>query len=218
MTGSDPGDEAAVPSGCPRRVGRRRRWRRLSGLVAAGLALYLATTAVQVVLAAGEDQTVDADAVVVLGAAQYNGVPSPVLRARLDHALDLWNERRAVDIVVTGSRQPGDRFTEARAGFEYLRDRGVPEASLLLVDTGTSTWESLAAASRVLRERAVTRVDVVTDPYHALRVRGIADEVGLDAHVSPTDADYGFGSVVRETALVSVGRVLGYRRVVNWFE
>ena len=85
---------------------------------------YVATTFVLVWQASRHDGRVRADAIVVLGAAQYNGVPSPVLRQRLDHALDLYREGVAPLVVVTGGRQPGDRYTEATTGYNYLRDHG----------------------------------------------------------------------------------------------
>jgi uncharacterized SAM-binding protein YcdF (DUF218 family) len=177
---------------------------------------YVGLTFLQVLLAAGEDDRSPADAIVVLGAAQYDGRPSPVLAGRLDHALELWQERVADVIVTTGSNQPGDRFTEGFAGFEYLRFAGVPEEQILVVTDGDSTWEQLAATARVLRNEGLDRAVLVSDPYHALRLRQIADQVGLDAAVSSTDGGSSIRQLVRETAAVSLGRVLGYRRVDNW--
>lgn len=177
---------------------------------------YVGLTFLQVLLAAGEDDRSPADAIVVLGAAQYDGRPSPVLAGRLDHALELWQEGVADVIVTTGSNQPGDRFTEGFAGFEYLRFAGVPEEQILVVTDGDSTWEQLAATARVLRNEGLDRAVLVSDPYHALRLRQIADQVGLDAAVSSTDGGSSIRQLVRETAAVSLGRVLGYRRVDNW--
>ena len=94
------------------------------------------------------------DAIVVLGAAQYDGRPSPVLAARLDHALELYDDGVAPMIVVTGGRQPGDRFTEATASATYLHEHGVPDAAILRETTGRSSWESLAAAGAVPRRSA----------------------------------------------------------------
>lgn len=177
---------------------------------------YVGLTFLQVLLAAGEDDRSPADAIVVLGAAQYDGRPSPVLAGRLDHALELWQEGVAGVIVTTGANQPGDRFTEGFAGFEYLRFAGVPEEQILVVTDGDSTWEQLAATARVLRNEGLDRAVLVSDPYHALRLRQIADQVGLDAAVSSTDGGSSIRQLVRETAAVSLGRVLGYRRVDNW--
>ncbi len=164
------------------------------------------------------DDRATSDAIVVLGAAQYNGKPSPALRGRLDHGYELWKAQVAPRIVLTGSKQSGDRFTEAYAGFQYLLGRGVPEKDLVVVDTGTSTWESLAATARVLRPKNLTHVTLVSDPFHSFRLVGIADEVHLVAEVSPTDAAVTFGQIAREWMIVSVGRIVGYQRVVRWFE
>ena len=177
---------------------------------------YVFLTFIQVLRASGEDNRDAVDAIVVLGAAQYDGRPSPVFANRLDHAFELWEAGVADIIVTTGSNQPGDRFTEGYAGFEYLRFAGVPEADIRVITDGTSTWEQLAATARVLRPEGLDSVVLVSDPYHALRLRQIADEVGLRASVSTTDGSSSIRQLVRETAAVSLGRILGYRRVDNW--
>lgn len=194
-----------------------RRARRIAIVAAAIVAGYVMLTFFQVLQASGEDDRSPADAIVVLGAAQYDGEPSPVLASRLDHAYELWRTGVADVIVTTGSNQPGDRFTEGFAGFEYLRFAGVPEADLLVVTDGESSYEQLAATARVLRSEDVGEgVVLVSDPYHALRLRQIADQVGLDASVSTTDGGSSIRQLARETAAVSLGRILGYRRVDNW--
>ncbi len=88
-------------------------------------------------------------------------------------------------IVTTGGRQPGDRFTEATAGYNYLRQRGVPDEALLKEVSGTSTWEELSASARFLRDRGITDVLLVSDRYHAYRLEAIAEELGLDASCLP---------------------------------
>lgn len=183
--------------------------------VVAGL-VYVAVTFMQVLVISGRQDSGAVDAIVVLGAAQYNGEPSPVLAARLDHAEELWRDGVASLIVTTGSNQPGDVFTEGFAGFEYLRFAGVPEASIIVITDGASTWEQLAATARVLRARQLSSVVLVSDPYHGLRLRQIATEVGLDANISSTDGSSSIRQLARETAAVSLGRILGYRRVDNW--
>ncbi|MDZ7734307.1 MAG: YdcF family protein [Acidimicrobiia bacterium] len=148
------------------------------------VAIYLLITFVQVWNASNrthEDQT---QAIIVLGAAQYDGRPSPVLEARLDHAIELYDAGVSPTIVVTGGKQPGDRFTEAAAGYEFLRRRDIPDAAILREEQGSNTWEQLAAASRFLAERDITRVVLVSDDYHAYRLGRIADELGLVAQVS----------------------------------
>lgn len=181
-------------------------------LVVAG---YLALIAVQVVGASRTDDPVSVDAIVVLGAAQYDGTPSPALRARLDRALELYEQEFAPKVVLTGSKQPADRFTEAFAGYRYLAARGVAEDALVIVDDGESTFDSLAAASRVLRRDGMTEVLLVTDPYHNRRVLGIAREVGLEPRVTPTASSPSLVQLVGETGRVAVGELVGYRRLFN---
>lgn len=198
-----------------------RRWR-MRRLIVRGVALvvllavaYLAVTFAQVWSAARSDDARSSQAILVLGAAQYDCEPSPVLRQRLDHALDLYQAGTAPVIVVTGGKQAGDRCTEANAGARYLRDAGVPDEDLLLENQGRNSWESLAASTRILRQRDLTEVVLVTDGYHALRVRAIADELGLEAVVSPSGGSGSARELVVETGAVAVGRVLGFRRLVD---
>ena len=190
---------------------------RVVGVLLVVCFLYVSVTFVMVYRASRHDGARAADAVVVLGAAQYNGQPSPVLRDRLDHALALYEAGLAAHIVVTGGRQAGDVFTEATTGYNYLRDRGVPDEALLKEVGGKNTYESLAASARFLRERDLTDIVLVTDGYHALRVRSIAEDLGLRAEVSPTDTRLSrageLRQLLRETAAVSVGRIIGWNRL-----
>jgi uncharacterized SAM-binding protein YcdF (DUF218 family) len=189
------------------------------GLVAFALVfVYLAVTFVQVWLASRRDDARPSQAIIVLGAAQYNGRPSPVLAARLDHAIDLYRRHIAPVIVVTGGRQPGDRFTEATAGADYLHVHGVPDRAILRETTGRTSWESLEAAARFLKSRHLLKVVLVSDPYHSARIEGIAQEVGLDAVTSPTRTSpiRGFAALKRmvgETFRVAAGRIFGYARL-----
>ncbi len=177
---------------------------------------YLAVTFVLAEVASQRDDRRPADAIVVLGAAQYDGRPSPVLRGRLDHAYDLWSQGVAPRIVLTGSKQPGDRFTEAYAGFTHLRERGVPESALTIVDDGDSTWESLAAADRILQAQGVGPITLVSDGYHNARLEGIAAELGMDAVTSPSTTGGSIQEMARETGLVALGRVIGYGRMLRY--
>jgi len=181
------------------------------------LVAYLVFTFAQVWQAARRDQARQADAIVVLGAAQFDGVPSDILRARLDHAHDLYQRRLAPVIVVTGGKQPGDRFTEAGASATYLHTRGVPDEDILREVDGRNSFESLAAAAGFLKERGITTVLLVSDPFHSFRIDAISAELGLDGHPSPTRTSPIVGMaatrhLVRETAAVAVGRIIGYRR------
>lgn len=197
---------------------RRTRW--AIGAVVVALVVYLGATFAHVLWASTWDEATEAktsaEAAVVLGAAQYDGTPSAVFRARLDHAAELYFDEVVPRIVVTGGRAEGDRFTEAYSGLRYLIAAGVPEDDLIVVDDGRSTWESLAASGRVLRGEGIDTVVLVSDPYHSLRLKGIAHEVGLTAFVSPVDMSSPTRQVIRETGAVAIGRVIGYRRSVNW--
>lgn len=212
--------------GTPRRGGFRRgrrrrrplgRLLRLVALAVAVLVAYFGATFVQVYRSSRHDGATQADAIIVLGAAQYNGRPSPVLRNRLDHALELYRDDLAPTIVLTGGRKEGDVFTEATAGYNYLRNQGVPDEALLKEVDGTSSWESLSASARFLIQRGQTKVVLVTDGYHAMRVGSIADDLGLDASVSPIDSRESRAAelrhLARETLAVGVGRVIGYDRL-----
>ncbi len=190
------------------------RWvRRFVALFVSVLLLYLGITAAQVYLASRADQRSPTDAILVLGAAQYDGKPSPALQRRLEHALALYQSGVAPRVVLTGSKRPADRFTEAYAGYKYLIQAGVPEQDLVLVDTGTSTWESLAAAKRVLKQEDITRVTLVSDSFHNRRLQSISQEVGLEDRVSPTVGSATLQQLAGETARVAVGQIFGYRRL-----
>ena len=188
-----------------------------AGVLAMG---YGMITFAQVWWASRQDQARPAQAIVVLGAAQYDGRPSPVLQARLDHALGLWRRRLAPVVVVTGGRQSGDRFTEATASAAYLEAHGVPDAAVLREVSGRTSWESLAGATRFMKERRITDVLLVSDPFHSARLAAIASELGLRGHVSPTRTSPIRGWAVvpffgRETAAVAAGRIVGFRRLVG---
>jgi uncharacterized SAM-binding protein YcdF (DUF218 family) len=194
--------------------------RRVGIVVVLAAVLYYVVTFVQVWWAARHDDTRPSEAIVVLGAAQFNGRPSAVFRARLDHAADLYHERVAPLIVVTGGKQIGDQFTEATSGANYLHGKGVPDSAILRETTSRTSWESLAAAARVLDNRNAKKVVLVSDPFHALRIRSIANELGLDAVTSPTRSSpiSGFDEWRRflsEALRVAIGRIVGFGRLAR---
>jgi uncharacterized SAM-binding protein YcdF (DUF218 family) len=199
-------------------VRRRRRWRWvLLGitLVVLGLGAYYLFSLYQVWSTGRSDQTRPVDAIVVMGAAQYDGEPSPQLAARLDHVVELWPQGYAPLVVVTGGKRPEDRFTEAEASADYLIERGVPADAIVMEDQSTNTDESLAGVSALLEQRGLNEVLIVTDPYHALRSRLIAEDHGLQAWVSPTrtsvvDGAESFGRHLKEAAGVAIGRIIGF--------
>jgi uncharacterized SAM-binding protein YcdF (DUF218 family) len=194
--------------------------RRATAVVVLVVLGYLLVTFVQVWRAARRDEAKPSEAIVVLGAAQFDGRPSAVFRARLDHAADLYESDIAPVVVVTGGKQEGDRFTEATAGANYLHSRGVPDDAILRETQGESSWESLAASAQILADRGMTDVVLVSDPFHSLRVEEIAEELGLDAVTSPTETSpidgadewRNFGT---ETLRVAAGRLVGFDRLAR---
>lgn len=125
------------------------------------------------------------DAIVVLGAAQYDGDPSPVFRARLDHAAQLYRDGVAPRIVTIGGGQPGDRTTEGQAGVDYLAAAGIDESALTAVGVGSDTLASLRASAPVLADHGWTSVVLVTDPAHAARSALMARDIGWTVQTSP---------------------------------
>lgn len=194
--------------------------RRVSGLALLLLLAYLGVTWAQVWVSSTGDAARPAGAIVVLGAAQYDGRPSPVLRARLDHAVALYREGLAPLIVVTGSNRPGDRVTEASASARYLHGNGVPDEAIRREVQGANTYDQVAASRRLLREEGIVDVLLVSDPLHSHRLALTARETGLAAHVSPrtvtaTTTGQWLQTSARETLAVSVGRLVGFRRLRN---
>jgi len=152
------------------------------------------------------DETRPVDAIVVLGAAQYNGRPSNVLSARLDHAIDLYERGFAPTIVVTGGKAEGDTYTEAESGSIYLQERGVPQSAILMESEGRDTWMSMQGVANVLEGTGIDRILLVSDGFHLLRSELMARELGLDAFSSAAPGSpirpwsgAEFAYVIRET-------------------
>ena len=141
-----------------------------------------------VLIVSQQDERPPVDAIVVLGAAQYNGRPSPVLRARLDHALALYRDGVAPMVVVTGGIGRGDTISEAVVGQRYLAARGVPPDAVVAQSEGRTTRASMSAVTEWLRPRGRRRVILVSDPFHMFRLRLEARRTGLEAHTSPTES------------------------------
>lgn len=132
------------------------------------------------------DQAKPAESIVVLGAAQYDGRPSPVLRARLDHGIDLWNRGMGKVLVLTGGRGAGDTTSEAEAGRAYARKHGVPDTVILLENKGRTTRESMLGVAQLLQDRGLKTAILVSDPFHMLRLSIIGRRFGLTPYTSPT--------------------------------
>jgi uncharacterized SAM-binding protein YcdF (DUF218 family) len=126
------------------------------------------------------------DAIVVLGAAQYDGRPSPVLKARLDHAVRLYERGVAPILIMTGGTAPGDTVSEAMVSRRYAIRQGVPAAAILTERGGMTTLESMRAVSRLMRGRNMNTAVLVSDPFHMLRLKLLARRVGFRGYTSPT--------------------------------
>ena len=194
------------------------RLARVVGLLVAISSLYGSVNLAQVWWVGRSDQATAVDAIVVLGVAQYDGRPSPQLQARLDHALTLLLEGASPLVITTGGNQPGDRFTEAETSANYLiNGLGIDyqAVEILQENSGSTTRESLIGVRDIMQSRGLHSVLIVTDPYHSLRSRLIAQDLGLVAYVSPTRTSplQGASAVsrhVREALGVAVAHLIGF--------
>ncbi|NEM08884.1 ElyC/SanA/YdcF family protein [Geodermatophilus normandii] len=189
---------------------------RVFGALVLAALLLVASTAAAIWWTARQDSRPQSDAIVVLGSAQYNGVPSSIFAARLEHALSLWEDGVAPVVVTVGGKAAGDQFTEAEAGRDYLVDAGVPGESLLAVPEGVDTLESMRAVGTAFGERGWSSAVVVTDPWHAMRAERMAEDAGISAGSSPTrqgpavqTRNTQFRYILRETAAYLLYRVTG---------
>ncbi|MGQ0640223.1 MAG: YdcF family protein [Gemmatimonadaceae bacterium] len=165
--------------------GRRRRWRVLSRVLVVLFCAWLVSLAL-VVIWGGRDEASAVDAIVVLGAAQYDGRPSPVLRARLEHAHVLWRKGHAPWMVVTGGVGAGDTTSEAVVGKRFLTQLGVPAEKVLMEAEGRTTDQSMRGVAAMLKSHGISRVLLVSDPFHMLRLDVVARSHGLVPRTSPT--------------------------------
>jgi uncharacterized SAM-binding protein YcdF (DUF218 family) len=187
-------------------------------IVAAVLAVVLlvVSTALAIWWTARHDSRPSADAIVVLGSAQYNGRPSSIFEARLEHAKALYRDGVAPVIVTLGGKADGDQFSEAEAGRDYLAKAGVPAASLLAVPEGADTLQSIRAAAAAFSQHGWNHAVLVTDPWHAMRAERMAEDAGIESDSSPTRQGPAvqtrttqFRYILRETAAYLVYRATG---------
>lgn len=159
-------------------------WR--AGAVAAiVLAGYLGRVASEIQRQSNIDEARSADVIIVMGAAEYRGKPSPVLRARIDHALDLYRQKLAPRILTTGGAGGDPVYTEGEVARKYLIGQGVPSEAILVESEGESTWQSTAAAAEMMRRMNLKSAIVVSDGYHIFRTRKMLEFRGLDVYGSP---------------------------------
>jgi uncharacterized SAM-binding protein YcdF (DUF218 family) len=189
---------------------------RVVGAAVLAAVLVVVSTALAIWWKARQDDRPHSDAIVVLGSAQYNGKPSSIFAARLDHARKLYNEGVAPVIVTVGGKRQGDNYTEAGAGRSWLAERGIPGKALLAVPSGDDTLQSMRDVATAFRGKGWRTAVLVTDPWHAMRAERMADDSGIDASSSPTrqgpaveTRNTQFLYILRETAAYLVYRVTG---------
>ncbi len=189
---------------------------RVVGALVLACVLLVAATTAAIWWTARQDDRSAADAIVVLGSAQYNGVPSSIFEARLEHALALYEAGVAPVVVTVGGKADGDTTTEAEAGRDYLATAGIPEDSLLAVPEGTDTLQSMRVAGTAFADRGWTTAVLVTDPWPAMRAERMAEDSGLEATSSPTRQGPAVQTrgtqvryILRETAAYLLYRVTG---------
>lgn len=156
----------------------------LLGVLGPAVALWLVSLG-SVLTWALEDDAQKADAIIVMGAAQYRGHPSPVLKARLDHAVGLWRRGLAPRLLLTGGIGEGDSASEAAVGRTYVVSLGVPDSAVLLENEGRTSSQSLRRAADLLHARRLTTAVVVSDPFHMLRLEILGRRYGIHPHTSP---------------------------------
>jgi uncharacterized SAM-binding protein YcdF (DUF218 family) len=154
-------------------------------VVVASVVLFLAVTAVQIVHTASLEEIHPADALVVFGAAEYSGRPSPVLRARLDHAFDLYERHVAPVVITTGGAAADPKFSEGGVGRDYLYRRGIPENALIAETQGSDTAQSAQRVAGILHANGMHACVAVSDAYHVFRIRKLLEHEGIHVYVAP---------------------------------
>ena len=201
-------------------LGPLRLAARLAAAVVIVLTGYVAVTFVQIWLRGHEHSSADAAAILVFGTTEDNGTPSLELTDRLKVALALYRAGRAGYVAVTGSRQPGDVYTEAGVSATFLERRGVPK-DRVIVGGGVDTWQNVESVAPALLKRGLTSVLTVTDPFHEYLAMAIASDFGLTPYPSPVadspTSRFGLWRYyLKETLEVGVARVVGYGRLSEW--
>jgi uncharacterized SAM-binding protein YcdF (DUF218 family) len=146
---------------------------------------YLISLSLRIEKQSVRDEAKRADMIIVMGAAEYRGKPSPVLRARLDHAVELYRTRYAPLILTTGGAGGDPKFTEAEVGRSYLIDRGIPPEQIVVENQGETTAQSLAAAFEIMQRMGLRSCIVVSDGYHIFRAKKYLQAEGLTVFGSP---------------------------------
>jgi len=163
-----------------------RSYLRMTAAIVCVVLIAWVVSMVMVERAGRRDEAQEADAIVVLGAAQYVGRPSPVLRARVDHAVSLWKRGLAPTLILTGGTGVGDTTSEAAVARKYAMSRGVPDRAIVVEIKGRTTSESMRAVARIMDDREQNSVILVSDPFHMLRLSILVRRFGLEPYTSPT--------------------------------
>jgi uncharacterized SAM-binding protein YcdF (DUF218 family) len=156
--------------------------------VAVGMAVYLGWVTIQIHNQSTRDESRAADVIIILGAAEYRGRPSPVLKARIEHGLELWQRRLAPHILTTGGAGGDPHFTEGEVARDYLVQQGVPSEEIIVESEGGSTFESTAAAAEIMRRMGLKSCILVSDGYHIFRAKKMLEFRGIEVYGSPRPA------------------------------
>src|SRR5579862_4155526 len=162
-----------------------RWWLRLLVLAIVAVATFMAVTGVQIVRTASLEEIHPADAIVVFGAAEYSGRPSPVLRARLDHALEVFHRGVAPVVITTGGAASDPVFSEGGVGKDYLMHHGVPERSIIAETQGHDTSESAVRVAVIMHANGLRSCVAVSDAYHVFRIRKLLEHENVRVYVAP---------------------------------
>jgi uncharacterized SAM-binding protein YcdF (DUF218 family) len=180
------------------------KWlRRIISSIISFILIIVLCTAAFIYIQSSKDERTPSDAIIVLGAAQFDGTPTEIFANRLDHAYELVETGVAPRVITVGGKQPGDRFTEAQAGKKYLVAKGLKRSRIFAVPMGSDTYESIAAISLLMKMKNWKSVTVVSDPAHVARSKIIMQAFGFEAFSSPTQSgpgtEVGVDYLVRET-------------------
>lgn len=180
------------------------KWlRRIISSIISFILIIVLGTAAFIYIQSSKDERTPSDAIIVLGAAQFDGTPTEIFANRLDHAFELVETGVAPRVITVGGKQPGDRFTEAQAGKKYLVAKGLKRSRIFAVPMGSDTYESIAAIALLMKMKNWKSVTVVSDPAHVARSKIIMQAFGFEAFSSPTQSgpgtEVGVDYLVRET-------------------
>jgi uncharacterized SAM-binding protein YcdF (DUF218 family) len=201
MSEAEPGASAAEVTS-EERHSTHQWWIRLLILAVVIFTAFFAITADQIVQTASLQEVRPADAIVVFGAAEYSGRPSPVLRARLDHAFDLYEERVARVVIATGGAGADPTYSEGGVGNDYLHKRGIPENALIAETQGSDTAESARRVGVIMRANGLHTCVAVSDAYHVFRIRKLLEHEGIQVYVAPRPDSRPHGVVQRAIAVL----------------